>query len=410
MRRTSTQHIIVFPASLVLLVAAAACGGAGDRSGGAVVRDSAGIQIVENSAPQWSEDEGWQLAEEPTLEIGALEGDAAYQFYRVANARRLSNGRIVVANSGTHELRFFDSKGKFLSSAGREGGGPGEFQGLFGLWGLSNDSLYTFDYRQRRVSVFDAKGNFIRSFDLNALTGARSFPTVVAPFADGSLLISARQTFFSPQMRGGLRRDSVVYLHSDPEGELIDSVGWHPGPEWYVKSQEQGMMAASLPFGRAPDAATFADAFYFGSSDSYEIARYGASGAVNRLIRKAHTNPPVTPADISLWKEEQLEDSEDESQRQFWQRMYADMPFPETMPAYEGVIVDEEGNLWVEEYRAPGDEQPRWTVFDSTGVMLGLIETPPRFRIFQIGSDFVLGRQTDSLDVERVQLYRLRKG
>ena len=85
-------------------------------------------------------------------------------------------------------------------------------------------------------------------------------------------------------------------------------------------------------------------------------------------------------------------------------------PFPETMPAYEGVIVDEEGNLWVEEYRAPGDEQPRWTVFDSTGVMLGLIETPPRFRIFQIGSDFVLGRQTDSLDVERVQLYRLRKG
>ena len=40
--------------------------------------------------------------------------------------------------------------------------------------------------------------------------------------------------------------------------------------------------------------------------------------------------------------------------------------------------------------------------------MLGEVETPPEFQVFQIGSDFVLGRWTDDLDVEQVQLYKLK--
>jgi sugar lactone lactonase YvrE len=71
--------------------------------------------------------------------------------------------------------------------------------------------------------------------------------------------------------------------------------------------------------------------------------------------------------------------------------------------------VDAEGNLWVADYRRPGDDQPRWTVFDPTGAMLGVVETPERFSIHQIGSDFVLGSWADDMDVEHVRLYRLIK-
>ncbi len=230
----------------------------------------------------------------------------------------------------------------------------------------------------------------------------------MAPFADGSLLISARTMFFSPQTEGGLRRDSVLYLRCDPAGALLDSVGWFPGPEWYVKSDEGIMAASSRAFGRSPVATASADAFYFGSSDSYEIARYDGNGQLQRLIRRTHERLDVTPEDIESWIEERLADADDENQRAFWEKLYADMPFPETMPAYERLIVDDEGSLWVEEYRRPTDEQPRWTVFDAEGVMLGEVETPPEFQVFQIGSDFVLGRWTDDLDVEHVQLYKLK--
>ncbi|UCC73472.1 MAG: hypothetical protein JSV86_02610 [Gemmatimonadota bacterium] len=401
--------LLTFQLCLALLVALTACAGEGGRAGGAVVRDSAGIEIVENTAPKWPEGFGWRLSEEPTLEIGEPDGDPMYQFYEVADARRLSDGRIVAANSGTHELRFYSPRGQFLSASGREGAGPGEFQGLTDLWEFADDSLLTYDFRTRRVSVFDSKGAFARSFQLHDLTGARSFPSVIAAFADGSLLVNAQLGLGGTELRGGLRRDSTTYLRCDPEGALLDTVGWFPGPEWYVRAEERGMMASTRAFGRRPYTAAFAAAFYYGSPDSYEIARYDEGGRLRRLIRKAQPNLPVTAEDIELWKQEALEDAEDENQRIFWERIYSDMPFPETMPAYQQVVVDAEANLWVEEYRRPGDEQPRWTVFDSSGVMLGVVETPERFQVYQIGSDFVLGRWTDEFEVEYVQLYKLKK-
>jgi hypothetical protein len=395
-------------ACTALLVTLAACGAERADSSGAVIRDSAGIQIVENTAPTWAEGEGWQLSETPVLSIGELEGDPNYQLFQVYDARRLSDGRIVVANSGSNELRFYDKKGRFKGATGRKGGGPGEFQGLADVWALADDSLLTYDFRNNRISVFDPSGEFVRSFQLQSLTGGKSSPGLVAPFADGSLLIHARTMEFSPQTEGGLRRDSVLYLRCDPTGALLDSLGWFPGPEWYVKSDEGIMAASSRAFGRSPVATAAADAFYFGSSDNYEIARYDGTGELRRLIHRTHVNLGVTPDDIEGWIEERLAGMNDENQRTFWERLYADMPFPETMPAYERLLVDDEGSLWVEDYRRPADEQPRWTVFDPQGVMLGEVETPLNFQVYQIGSDFVLGRWTDELDVDHVQLYKLK--
>ena len=53
--------------------------------------------------------------------------------------------------------------------------------------------------------------------------------------------------------------------------------------------------------------------------------------------------------------------------------------------------------------------RPETAVFDPDGVMLGVVETPKRFRIYEIGSDYVLGRGADDLDVEHIQIYDLLK-
>jgi hypothetical protein len=392
---------------LPLFVCLAACGGDAARSADPVVRDSAGIRIVENSAPRWPEGAGWRLSEVPVLDIGVLDGDPYYQLYRVSDAEKLSDGRIVVANSGTGELRFYDGAGVFLSSSGRKGGGPGEFEGLSSLWAQA-DSLLTFDYRHDRVSIFDMTGAFVRSFGLHALMGAGLFPDAEAPLTDGSFLITARKSSGFGETTG-LTRDSLLFLHCDPEGAVLDTLGWFLGTEWYVRTEEQMVAASTRAFGRGPVTTVYGDGFYFGDSDSYEIGYHDATGSLTRLVRKAHTNLPVTAEDTELWIQERSEDADDENERIFFERMYAEMPFPETMPAYESIFVDAEGNLWVEAYRRPGDEQPRWTVFDRDGALLGVVETPPRFRIFQVGSDFVLGRWLDDLDVQHVRIYELLK-
>ena len=49
-------------------------------------------------------------------------------------------------------------------------------------------------------------------------------------------------------------------------------------------------------------------------------------------------------------------------------------------------------------------------MFDPAGAMLGVVETPARFTVDEIGPEFILGRWTDELDVEHVQVYELIKG
>ncbi len=113
----------------LLVTSSLACGGPGDDAGVVTVRDSAGIRIVENTTPQWQEGERWRLSPEPVVDIGGGDREED-QLFRVVGALRLSDDRIVVANGGTNEIRFYGPGGAFLSASGGEGEGPGEFRRL----------------------------------------------------------------------------------------------------------------------------------------------------------------------------------------------------------------------------------------------------------------------------------------
>ena len=75
------------------------------------VRDSADIRIVENRRPEVDSRLGWTVAAEPDVTIGTRDGSGAFQLYRVRDATRLADGRIVVANGGSNELLVFSADG-----------------------------------------------------------------------------------------------------------------------------------------------------------------------------------------------------------------------------------------------------------------------------------------------------------
>jgi hypothetical protein len=401
------------PILAALAFSIAACDAGSGNASGPTVRDSAGVQIVENSEHAWTEGTAWRLAGEPLLDIGVLDGDPEYQLFRVGSAVKLSDGRIVVANGGTHELRFYDPNGVHLLSVGRQGGGPGEFGELMWVRALPGDTLLTYDWRNRRLSFFDAGGNFVRSFQLQFLSDMGGFSTIIAPFGDGSLLVGVQPFLIGEEIRDGLRRDTAVYLHCDRDGAVLDTLGRFPGGEVYLRTQggeETSVMASARAFGRFPQHAVYEDGFYFSTTDSYEVGFYSSAGRLVRIVRRDQPNLQVTAEDIERYKEERLADAGgDGPPRDFLEQSLAHMPFPEQFPAHASLIVDAVGNLWVEEYLRPGVERPLWTVFDSGGRMLGVVETPERFTIHQIGRDFVLGRWTDEMDVEHVRLYELIK-
>jgi hypothetical protein len=68
-----------------------------------------------------------------------------------------------------------------------------------------------------------------------------------------------------------------------------------------------------------------------------------------------------------------------------------------------------DGNVWLRDYDVHWTSE-LWTVYSPNGSRLSRVRIPWRFRIFEIGSDYVLGHERDELDVEYVRMYRLRRG
>ncbi|HEX9094463.1 MAG TPA: hypothetical protein VF902_10845, partial [Coriobacteriia bacterium] len=317
----------------------------------------------------------------------------------------LSDGRIVVANGGSQELRYFDSTGTYLMTAGRKGGGPGEFEQLGAAMALPGDTVAAYDWSLRRISLFDSTGTFVRSFTLEFPAG---MPSPIGRFADGTWL-SNRSFAFRPGGEGTqVVRDTMALLVFDSAGAFRDSIGRFPGPEWYVRSQGNSAMASSLPFGRTTEVAVAGDRFYAGHTAQYEITGYTARGTREEIIRLAWTPVPVTSDDVARLKAERLANT-DAGYRQSVERVFQDIPFPSTFPAFASLRIDPLGNLWVLDVARPGDERRRWVVFGPDGLALGPVETPPGLTVRQIGRDYVLGTWRDELDVEHVRLYGLQR-
>lgn len=417
-RRRTTNIVATSLATLVSTVAINGCG-AGERApSAALVRDSAGVTIVENGGSgEWGGDEAWRLSAEPVVDIGVFEGEAAYQLYQAMDAVRLSDGRIVIANAGTHELRFYDATGTHLRSIGREGGGPGEFQALRSVELLAGDTIVAWDWRAKRLSIFTPSGEFVRSVSPTA--GMEGFgPQMHGVFADGSFV--ARPLFKPAAMfeqGGGRQRGTVGFpRYGYEDGALLDTIAVVPGTERYVQTAGDGISIRTIPFAREPHFTVRGDRAYVGVSDRYEIGVYDARGGLLRLVRRAVDPVAVTDADVERFTEEYVErslaarQSDDPGARREAAEEVAAMPVPETFPAFDEIVVDVDGDLWVREYDRPAADGPwRWGVYDPDGRLLGTVETPRDLQILQIGGDFVLGRAEDELEIEHVRLYELVK-
>lgn len=404
----------LFLACLLPLATALGCGEGADRRPTASIRDSAGIRIVENATPLWHEEETWRLSADPITEIGNTPGDPNHDLYQVRDAVRLEDGRIVVANGGSKELRFYDASGAHVQTVGGVGGGPGEFNELRWMQQV-DDSLIAYDPFPPRLLFFDLRGNYARSFLFQAAKD-NVYPLPRALFDDGSIL--ANLATFDPNDRPeGLIRRPVTYARYNEAG-TGDTLGSFPGSEMYAQRFGQSGRSFTTPFfQRFTYVFPYATGFSTATNDAYEIRLYSRTGTLESIIRKDHVNLEVQQSDVDFLRDHYMGLTSDENARARIESTLQGMPVPETMPAFgwsrlpsgPPVIADDEENIWVIDYSHPADERIRWSVFDPGGQWLGVVDFPMRIEPLHIGDDFLLGLVRDEFDVERVRLYELIK-
>lgn len=411
--RTRSRSIRLSPIRLVtrlatiILPLVAACGVDSDteRTLRSRTRDSADITIVENALPAQDSRLGWRIGEAPAVSIGTDEGDEGEMLFIVLDATRLADGRIVVANAGTSELRVFGADGAYPEAWGGQGDGPGEFSAYtpepVSRW--PGDSIAAGNMLAARVEIFDSQGNPGRTVTL-----ADGYHSLLGVMPDGTMLVKPSTVLTGVFVAGAplFRRDEKFGLLR-PDGELRVSLGALPGEEWF--SSPAGPMAMPHPFGRSTIATIWGDLVVVAPTDRYELRAYRSDGTLVRIIRRDHELRSPTRAELDAELFERYADLS-EVRREGLLAETADMPLVESFPAFEALQSDPLGYLWVQEYGLPGQAGNVWTVFDAEGRVQGFVETPPGLDVFEIGGDYVLGMTADELDVERVQIWPLDRG
>lgn len=382
------------------------CGG----NGGArpfQVRDSAGIEIAESHEPLWTDGRGWKIGTDALLRIGVREGDEAYQFDGVTGAARLPDGTVVVADFGYQNVRYFDSLGRHLTTIGGPGEGPGEFQGLSAIGLGPGGRLWAYDFSLRRLSWLDQRGELV---DLTVLGPEPAVLTPLGPLPDGTFLL--KQLWGAAQVsqatEPGLRRDDVAFVRFDSRGDLVDTLGLFPGREVYLTEEDGRGVMNTPPFPRNSLGVIWGAGAVVGSNEAFDLVELTPAGEAMRSFRLPDLDLTLEPGDREDYISNRLATVPQE-RRPGLRNELESMPFPDSRPAFGGLLGDEDGNLWVADWVLMPQVAESWTVLDSSGRWLGSVEAPPRFAPMHIGSDWVLGVEWDEMDLEFVALYPLLK-
>ena len=267
---------------------------------------------------------------------------------------------------------------------------------------MVGDTILVLDW-DSMLSVFGPGPVHIRDVRLRQRTRA------VHSIGNGSLV--ARAVVLPPQL-GGLVRFPEALLTYRLDGSGGDSIGWTPGYEDYTI----GDMGQVPFFQKEAVVDSRGGRIFTGSSDFMQVEEIAASGDTVRILRIAGYPLALSEAqaeaerdfrlDIPLLQQTPLPPRVQQL-RQFIE----DMPLPTTRPAYEDMIVDPAGAVWLRPFRGASERigPESWLVLDSDGRWLGSVEAPDGFHVLDIAVDEVLGVWRDELDVSHPQVLRLER-
>lgn len=380
------------PGHLMVLLAFVACGDQ-VRNPSVVIRDSAGVRIVENG-PLSDGQIAFRLSEDPIYRIGWADGD--YQFNGITSGGLLPDGSAVVGDRGSGQVIVLSAGGELRHVFGGKGEGPDEIGMLSSVRVLPPDTVVVEDDGNGRFMIFH-DGFLVRSLRVEDAMAAYALISIGTDGRQGLLMTTSLviEGFDEPWLQASIVRTDLV------SGSINTITRFD-----FVQNDSE---TNGNPFAASGQVGVVGGAPFVGRNDKPEIKKLNPDGTVAMVIRWQDERLAYSD---SIWTVFELVFRERTSlPRQRVEEILRDRKsgVGAPMPYFRRIVGDARGNAWVGEYSVDSRDRRRYQVFAPTGEWLGAVEMPPRLTIIDIGIDRLVGVQRNELDIEAVVLYGLER-
>ncbi len=377
------------------LIAITGCGVDADVDTGGttppVVRDSAGIRVVENAAPLVLAG-SWGVGGRVVL-CSAAGPDGDEELINV-NAAVPIRGEVAVAVLQSQRV-LVCADGEVVRRLGRRGEGPGEFSRISGMVPGPADSLVIVE--PARLTFLSGNDGGSRTVPLNdlAVEGARGFQS-------SGRTVAIRSTGPTQET------DMVLLTPSGEAGPTLPAVPW-------TNVMGRHTVTMILFMSRPPVLLT--EGGYWrgssvGSGDLLELKRHGTDG-VDQVIRAPVTVPVLTEATWSVGADEARQSSPPQLSDEMLDNMLAwpDDPEARSVSAVLELLEGPDGELWSRIPEADlKDRRYRWRIFDQGGSWVTDLLTPASFQLLRIDGADLYGVERDDFGLETVVRYVVERG
>ncbi len=293
-------------------------------------------------------------------------------------ATQLPDGSIAVADRGEYAVRFFVPSGRLLSSTGR-------------LGQCAHDSVFVWDRMTQRMTVLGPDRHVAREFQLRpvptAITCSRS--GAVAYFGPPEAVPTSVAQMATAEFRGQLYAMVSV-------ADTVHALGVYP-------------MGQARPLGRITALAVAGDRLIVGTADSDTILVLDFAGKAGAPLttRVAVRQPNARQFDRATALQSAV--FRNAATRAMSEQMLHRLPMPEHLPAYQAVLADTDGIIWVQ-LSIPGDSVTWLRGLTLDNVIIGDLRIAGEVQVFEIGHDHLIGAiqaADGSIHVVKLRVRRL---
>lgn len=197
----------------------------------------------------------------------------------------------------------------------------------------------------------------------------------------------------NPAMSGGLRLDL----------EEFEPYGSAPGPLWLWTGRNQ----VPVPFTTNASFDVVGNHVHLVAGPDFRVEVHNGEGL--RAVYGVEREPRIVSAsDLDSYRGFVQEYLPEAMQAEYLEALDNEER-PDRLPGYDRLIASSDGYVWAQVYESDLAAPHDWDVFDREGVFRGRVHVWSGFHPFVIAEEVMVGVWRDSMGVEFVRLYRLRR-